>query len=104
MSDIKQPTVLILEEGSLNFNGCFLKIELVGIFLPLLPQKVKAIREEKCCDVSVTECLVIKQLYGATDSEVRGAALMWGAAEVRAGKQEPLFSPGLMLIGSGMAS
>lgn len=29
---------------------------------------------------------------------------MWKAAEVQAGKQEPLFSPGLILIGSGMLS
>lgn len=33
-----------------------------------------------------------------------GAALMWIAAEVQVGKQEPLFSSGLMLIGSGMPS
>lgn len=49
---------------------------------------------------------MINELYCGTDSEVSmgAAALMWKAAEVQAGKQEPLFSSGLMLIGSGMSS
>lgn len=39
-------------------------------FSATFSQKVKAIRKEKHCDLSVTEQLMINELYCGTDSEV----------------------------------
>lgn len=46
-------------------------------FSATFSQKVKAIRKEKHCDLSVTEQLMINELYCGTDSEVSVGVGVW---------------------------